>query len=493
MAVKCDRFREFLDQNTGNEVVCLMDYKKSKKLLILLMVIFWIFAIGIYLIGFDQFRSANVTDDVAKPEFVIGEIVDGIELKQTFASPVDTLTDFHIMMATYNRANTGKMAITLSDEAGEVLFKTEIDLVTLQDNQYTAFQLVEPAQVSCGEMLTVILSTQGSVPGNAVTIYAGVCENSYELNGEAANGALSIRMNGTRARQFYLYYWLIVAVMFLAMSAYVLVCWRAAKKGKSNGLVSLCTVYSRYSFLIKQLVSRDFKTKYKRSVLGMAWSFLNPLLTMSVQYVVFSTLFNSNIPNYPVYLLTGIIFFSFFNEAVSMGMTSITGNAALIKKVYMPKYIYPVSRIISSLVNFGFALMPLFLVMLITGTPFSWAMFLLLFDIVCLLAFVTGMTLLLTTAMTFFQDTQFLWSVVGMMWQYLTPIFYPESIIPASLLPLYRLNPLYQFITFARTCITSGVSPAPEAYAACLLSGGIVLLLGLLVFKKHQNKFVLYV
>lgn len=191
-------------------------------------------------------------------------------------------------------------------------------------------------------------------------------------------------------------------------------------------------------------------------------------------------------------MLTGIVFFSFFNEAVTMGMTSITGNAALIKKVYMPKYIYPVSRIFSSLVNFAFALMPLFLVMLVTGTPFRPAAFLLVFDILCLLAFVIGMTLLLTTAMTFFQDTQFLWSVVSMMWQYLTPIFYPETIIPANFLPLYRLNPMYQFVSFARVCIAEEISPAPSAYFCCLFFGLAVLLLGIVVFKKHQNKFVLY-
>ena len=288
-------------------------------------------------------------------------------------------------------------------------------------------------------------------------------------------------------------YWAFVLVCFLLLSVYTCVCWRQAKRGKSNSLVSLCTVYSRYTFLLKQLVLRDFKTKYKRSALGMAWSFVNPLLTMSIQYVVFSTIFKSNIPNYPVYLLTGIVFFTFFNEVLSLGMTSITSNASLIKKVYIPKYIYPLSRIISSLVNFAIALVPLFLVTILTGTKITPAILLLLFDIACMVAFITGMTMLLTTAMTFFQDTQFLWGVVSMMWQYVTPIFYPESIIPASLLPIYRLNPMYQFITFARTCIIYGVSPAPEAYLGCLLTATVVLMLGVGIFKKHQNKFVLYV
>ena len=130
--------------------------------------------------------------------------------------------------------------------------------------------------------------------------------------------------------------------------------------------------------------------------------------------------------------------------------------------------------------------------MIVTGTNFSLSILLLIFDILCLLAFIIGMTLLLTTAMTFFQDTQFLWSVVGMMWQYMTPVFYPESIIPANILPLYRLNPMYQYITFARICIIDGISPGPSAYFYCVISAVVVLLLGIAVFKKHQNKFVLY-
>ena len=175
-----------------------------------------------------------------------------------------------------------------------------------------------------------------------------------------------------------------------------------------------------------------------------------------------------------------------------MGMTSITGNASLIKKVYMPKYIYPVSRVISSLVNFLIALIPLMLVMLFNGLWPRPALLLLVFDILCLLGFVVGMGLLLTTAMTFFQDTQFLWGVVSMMWMYLTPIFYPESIIPAKLLTLYHMNPMYQYITFARICIIDGVSPAPMAYLWCMISSVVVLALGVVVFKKNQDKFVLY-
>lgn len=264
------------------------------------------------------------------------------------------------------------------------------------------------------------------------------------------------------------------------------------KAPRKRPLESACAFLGRYRFLFMQLVSRDFRAKYKRSVLGVVWSLLNPLLTMAVQYVVFSTLFRTGVENYPVYLLIGIVCFNFFNEAVSLGMTSITGNAALIKKVYVPKAIFPVARVISSLVNFLISLIPLLLVMLVTGARFHLSLLLLPFDILCLLGFTLGIALILTTAMTFFQDTQFLWGVVSMIWMYLTPIFYPETIIAPRILPLYRLNPLNRFITFARACVIGGVSPGAGMYLACLASAALSLALGALVFRKYQDRFILY-
>ena len=130
--------------------------------------------------------------------------------------------------------------------------------------------------------------------------------------------------------------------------------------------------------------------------------------------------------------------------------------------------------------------------MLLTGLTPKASLLLLVFDILCMMGFVLGMIFLLSTAMTFFQDTQFLWGVVSMMWMYLTPIFYPETIIPQNLLTLFHMNPMYQFITFARICIIDGNSPEPMAYLWCILCSVVVLSLGILVFRKHQNEFVLH-
>lgn len=483
-----------------------MDFKKSKKLLTLLAACYWMLVLVIYLVAGDQFHYTAVVSDALSASTTIGELVDGMTVTQTVTVPAEKTTGLELLASTYGRANTGTLHLVLTNHAGELVLQQDIDVGTLEDGKYTSVFFDTPLEEARGEELILTLTTTGCMPGNAVTLYCGntvtagrfdIVQNiadtdRYTVNGEMGLGKLCVKVCGVHALSFYRDYWLIVAGAFGVIVAFCVRWWKQAKQGKNNPLVAICTLYTRYAFLIKQLVSRDFKTKYKRSMLGMAWSFLNPLLTMSVQYIVFSTLFKSDIENFPVYLLTGIVFFNFFSEAISMGMTSITGNASLIKKVYMPKYVYPVSRVISSLVNFALAILPLFIVMLFTGTAFKWSLILLVFDILCLLGFVTGMSLLLTTAMTFFQDTQFLWGVLSMIWMYLTPIFYPESIIPAQFLTMYHMNPMYQYITFARICIIDGVSPEPMAYLWCIVSSLVVLALGVVMFKRNQDKFVLY-
>ena len=483
-----------------------MDFKKSKKMLGLLAACYWALALLVYLVAGVQFRYTAVESNALSASAVIGELVDGMTVTQTLTAPAEQTTGLELLAGTFGRANSGMLRIALTNEAGKTLLAQDVDVAALADGKYTSIPFAAPLGTKRGETLTLTLTTTGCAPGNAVTIYCGntvtagrfdiaqtiTDADRYTVNGEMGIGKLCVKASGVRTLTFYRDYWFIIAGAFGGAAIFCARWWKQAKQGKNNLLVAVCTLQTRYAFLIRQLVSRDFKTKYKRSVLGMAWSFLNPLLTMSVQYIVFSTLFKSDIENYPVYLLTGIVFFNFFSEAVSMGMTSITGNASLIKKVYMPKYIYPVSRILSSLVNFALAIIPLFLVMIVTGTAFRPSLLLLVFDILCLLAFVMGMGLLLTTAMTFFQDTQFLWGVVSMIWMYLTPIFYPESIIPAQFLTLYHMNPMYQYITFARICIIDGLSPEPMAYLWCILSSLAVLTLGVVVFKRNQDKFVLH-
>ena len=173
-------------------------------------------------------------------------------------------------------------------------------------------------------------------------------------------------------------------------------------------------------------------------------------------------------------------------------MTSITANAPLITKVYVPKYIYPLTRMLSSTINVALSFLPLILVTIVTGVlpAFSWL--LLLYVLACLMAFSLGISYILSTLMVYFRDTQFLWTVVSMIWMYCTPIFYPESIIPANLLKIYHLNPLYQIVSFARTALIDRVSPEPMAYLVCLLVAVVPLVIGIWVFNRKEKDFVLY-
>ena len=248
----------------------------------------------------------------------------------------------------------------------------------------------------------------------------------------------------------------------------------------------------RYGFLLEQLVKRNFNTKYRQSVLGVLWSFLNPLMTMAVQYIVFSTLFRSDISHFPVYLLTGIILFGFFNECVTLGMDSIVLNGPLITKVAMPKIIYPLSRSISSLISLVISLVPLLLVMLLSRTPLTPALLLLPVPIFLTFLFALGMSLLLCTLNVFFRDTRFLWSVVSLLWTYATPIFYPITIIPAGWQTLFRLNPMFQFIDLTRTIVISGSFPTWGQLGACILCAGLPLALGWLVFRRNEDRFVFH-
>ena len=230
----------------------------------------------------------------------------------------------------------------------------------------------------------------------------------------------------------------------------------------------------------------------KRSLLGVFWSFLNPLLNMAVQYVVFSNLFRFDIPYFPVYLLCGNVIFTYFSESCGMALTSIVGNAGLITKVYVPKYIYPLTRILSSLINLLISMIPLIAVALISGLLPAPAYILSLYAFVCLALFCLGLGMLLSAAMVFFRDIQFLWGVLTTIWMYLTPIFYPVSALPEAAQRIVMMNPLYYYVTFVRTCIIDGVSPEPTMYAQCLLYAIAALVVGAWVFKKNQDKFVLY-
>lgn len=251
----------------------------------------------------------------------------------------------------------------------------------------------------------------------------------------------------------------------------------------------------QYGFLIEQLVARDFKVKYKRSALGVAWSLLYPLLTMAVMAVVFSNVFRFSTPgvSYVAYLLIGLTFFNYFSEASNLSMSTIVANYALIRKVYVPKYIFPLTKCLFVGVNFLLTLIPLYAVVILTGTGLCWQHLLLPYDFICLFLFTLGMGFLLATVSVYLRDMFYIYGIVLTLWTYLTPIMYDISVIGSGTLrALLKLNPLYQFISFARTIILYHRTPELFQFGACAAAALVFLLLGGAVFKRHQDRFIYY-
>lgn len=249
--------------------------------------------------------------------------------------------------------------------------------------------------------------------------------------------------------------------------------------------------FLRYRELLKELVNRDIKTKYRRSFLGIMWSVLNPLGMMVIMTIVFSHVFRQNIENFPVYLMCGQVIFNFYNEASNMAMTSILGNASLIKKVYVPKYLFPTAKVCSSFVNLLTSFIALTIVVLATRTPLSWTLVLVVFPIIYVFLFSLGMGVLLSALVVSFRDMIHLYGVLITGWMYLTPIFYPVEILPQWVRQLIALNPLASIIEMFRDVLMYGRIPDLMLHLRCAVPCAIALVVGLWVFYKQQDTFIL--
>lgn len=469
-----------------------------KKIGLTAVAIYVLLAVGFYFLAGEQllYRDSRGSFTMPPSDAAAAELTRGVIIEQRFQAKIQRLESVSAQWGTYYRPNSGTVRMELlrvSDEA--VLMEGSFDAASIAEGQTLSISAAEPIETAYDAPLLLRLSAD-SPAGGAVTPLVNTQETrdnfALSVNGETAPGTLCFSAAGTDYIWTGLHYWEFVAAFGLILVIFFLVVGIRCRCGKRSYLVNALIAVSKYRFLIRQLVSRDFKTKYKRSILGIFWSFLNPLLTMLVQYVVFSTIFRNDIPNFAAYLIIGTVMFNFFSEACGMTLTSILGNASLITKVYMPKYIYPLTRTMSSAVNLSISLLPLLIVCLATGVTFHKSAALALYFFACLIIFSLGLGMLLATSMVFFRDTQFLWNVLNMMWMYATPIFYPETILPDNLKIVLHVNPLYHFLKSARMCVLDGLSPEPMAYFQCLLMALAMLLLGAFVFYRKQDEFVLY-
>jgi ABC-type polysaccharide/polyol phosphate export permease len=248
----------------------------------------------------------------------------------------------------------------------------------------------------------------------------------------------------------------------------------------------------RYRELLRNLVLRDIKVRYKRSFLGFVWVMLNPLLMMLIMNIVFSEVFRVSTKNYTAYLLSGIILWNFFSQGTSTAVPSMVGNSNLIKKIYIPKAVFPLSVVLSATINFAFSLVPLVIIFLITGTEVSPHVYLLPVVFVLVGLFSYGISLALSTLTTFFHDTIYIYDVLLLAWMYATPIFYPAGIIPQKFGLLLQLNPLYHFITVFRGALYLDVpSLAGSLFYGSLFSIASVAA-GWLIYNRFKDRLVYY-
>lgn len=478
----------------------LYEKKEILKIFFIISSLYIIVISTIFLIGGKQIyeRKSRGYINVDNPTSTTVELTKGNKISQNFTNKIEMFDAFSVRFETFDRKNSGTIQVRLiNDTDRKIIYDKKIDVSTITRNENYIFKLDKPLKNLYNKSITIVIDSLDGIQGTSIAPFINNIEEKkigvLYYNSDVQNSTMCFEAIGRDSIWIGLNYWKFALIGFvLIILLYVFVKYKS-KKFKKSYIMDIIYSFSKYKFLIKQLVSRDFKTKYKRSVLGVLWSLLNPLMMLAVQYAVFSNIFRFKVENYTVYLLIGQVFFTLFSESTSMALMSIESNAALIKKVYIPKYIYPFSRVISTFINFLFSLIPLFLIILLTGLKPELSWILAIFPIITILLFGLGVGLIVSTSMVFFRDTQFLWGIVTTAWMYLTPIFYPISILPNNLKWILNWNPVYFNIKFIRICIIDGVSPEPMLYIMCAFSALIALMIGGKLFYKSQDRFILYI
>lgn len=249
--------------------------------------------------------------------------------------------------------------------------------------------------------------------------------------------------------------------------------------------------FLKFKPLLTELVARDIKIKYRRSVLGVLWTILNPLCMMVILSIVFSNIFKFDIENFPLYVLSGQVVFNFYNDATTSSMTSILGASSLIKKVYVPKYLFVLSRIVSSFINLMASFCALLVMMVVTRAELHWEIILSVVPLTMVVGFSLGIGLILAALTVRFRDIIHLYSVFTTGFMYLTPVIYPMSILPETMQKIVMLNPLTNYLIMFRDVMFNCTLPALGDVVVGLVEMVVALGIGVWVFYKKQDEFIL--
>ncbi len=245
-------------------------------------------------------------------------------------------------------------------------------------------------------------------------------------------------------------------------------------------------------FLFEELVKRDFKKKYKRTVLGMLWSLISPLMQLLIMSVVFKNFFGRGTEHYTIYLFAGNLVYSFFKDSTTGGMNSLMQNAGIITKINLPKYMFLLSKNVASLINFGLTLIIFFIFVAVDGIGFHFRFLMLIYPIVCLIIFNIGCGFILSALFVIFKDVQYLYDIFTLMLMYLSAIFYPTDTYSERVQQMFYLNPIYVYITYFRRIILDGYIPGLATHGLCLFYALLALAVGALIYKKYNYKFMYY-
>lgn len=255
---------------------------------------------------------------------------------------------------------------------------------------------------------------------------------------------------------------------------------------------------SKDRYILQQLVTKDFKLRYRRSVLGVVWSVLNPLLMMIIMSFVFQYFLRSNLEHYSLYLIVGNITFALMNDATNGGLRSIIDASSLLKKVKVDRWVFPVQKVFSAAVNFAFSLIAVAIVMVFDGVMPTIHVLWFVVGLVLVMLFSIGIGLFIGALAVFFRDMIHLWSVVLTAWTYLTPIFWDLSLLTNSNAPrivvwIVKANPMYNYLEIMRSAFVYQNNPSVTVLALAAIWAVIALVIGITVFKKTEHKFILYI
>ncbi len=245
-------------------------------------------------------------------------------------------------------------------------------------------------------------------------------------------------------------------------------------------------------FLFTELAKRDFKLKYKGTVLGMFWSVLSPLLQLMVMRLVFTELFGRDTPYYSTYLFSGLIVFNYYMESTKGSISALSMNKGIILKIKVPKYLFLLSRNVSSLINF-LIIIPVYLIFVaIDGVSFHLSFFLLLYPVLLLPVFCIGVGMILSAMQVFFNDTRYLYNIFIILLRYISAIFYDINRFSADVQKYFLINPVYAFIKYFRIVVINNDIPSLGLHLLLLFYAGAALIIGGIVYKKNNRKFPFY-